>query len=264
MPIWGRDADAEYEACHIDGAVRFDFRVIRNTSHPMPLMLPSAKQFEKQVGELGISNDTHVVIYGNNEKFGFYSAGRDWWMFKVFGHDKVSLLDGGLPKWISEGRPTVAGEHPQITPATFKATYRPHLVRELGQMMDNYHSKKEQVIDNRPKGRYDGTAPEPNKSLHSGHVLGTIGVPFTQFINPDTKTLKDKEGIKQVFDQSGVDISRPTVLMCGGAVVAPFVAFAASLIGVELPIYDGSWTEWVQKAPDSTKHLGVKGEDLEK
>jgi thiosulfate/3-mercaptopyruvate sulfurtransferase len=81
--MWQRDADAEYQECHIDGALRFDFRVIRDTSHQMPLMLPPAAQFEKQVGELGISNDTHVVVYDNNAKFGFYSVGRDWWMFKV-------------------------------------------------------------------------------------------------------------------------------------------------------------------------------------
>jgi thiosulfate/3-mercaptopyruvate sulfurtransferase len=262
--MWQRDADAEYQECHIDGALRFDFRVIRDTSHQMPLMLPPAAQFEKQVGELGISNDTHVVVYDNNAKFGFYSVGRDWWMFKVFGHDKVSVLDGGLPKWVAEGRPTVSSEQPQITPAVFKATYRPHLVREMGQIMDNYHTKKEQVIDSRPKGRFDGTAPEPNKSLHSGHILGTTNVPFTELIHPDSKTLKSKEAIKEVFEVAGLDLSKPTVLTCGGAVVAPFVAFAASLIGAEIPVYDGSWTEWVQRAPDSTKHLGVKGEDLQK
>ena len=159
------------------------------------------------------------------------------------------MLDGGLPKWVAESRPTVAGEQPQIMPAVFKATYRPHLVRELGQMMENYHSKTEQVadtlsthlslsvpshslslspppslfissshlpsypplflsrtptslppskvVDNRPKGRYDGIAPEPDDTLRSGHILGSMSVPFMNLINPDTKMMKDKDGIKQ-------------------------------------------------------------------
>lgn len=263
LPAAKRDADKEYLERHIEGAVRFDIDVVADKTTTLPHMLPSAEQFAEQVGKMGINNDTHVVVYDNNEKFGLYSAGRVWWMFKVFGHASVSIVDGGLPKWLSEGYPTVSGPPTPVATATYKAVYNPALVRDLTQMLDNYASKKEIVVDGRPKGRFDGTAPEPNPRIPSGHILDTTSLPFMELLDPQSKTLKEKLALQQEFNKVGVDFSKPVVVTCGGAVVAPLLAFAAHLLGKDTPpVYDGSWADWVVNAPKDTMHIGVKGEDL--
>lgn len=261
-PIWKRNAAEEYVGGHIPGAVRFDFSVVANRESKQPIMLPPADQFAQQVGEMGVSNDTHVVLYDNNEKLGMYSVGRAWWMFKIFGHEKVSVLDGGIPRWISCGYPVEKGPEPQVSPVSYKATFNPTLLRDLKQVKEAIDTKSEQVIDGRPKGRYDGTAPEPNPKLRSGHILGSVSLPFTMLIDPQTKTFKSKEGIKQAFDSVGVDLEKPMLMTCGGAVVAGMLAFSLHQIGKQVPVYDGSWSDWVVNAPDDTKHLGIKGEDL--
>lgn len=262
QPAWKRDAQKEFEEGHVSGAVRFSISDISDKESAYALMLPPAAQFGEAVGKMGIGNDTHVVIYDNNAKFGFYSAGRVWWMFKVFGHEKVSILDGGLPKWLKDGYPVVAGPQGEVTVCTYSANYNGSLVRSYEEMLANHSSKKEQVVDARPKARFEGTAPEPNPRLNSGSILGTTNVPFTMMVNPDTLTLKDNAALEKVFEEAGVDLSKPAVLTCGGAMVAPLLYFATFQLGKQLPVYDGSWGEWVQRAPADTMKLGVKGEDM--
>ena len=156
----------------------------------------------------------------------------------------------------------MSGPQGDVSPCSFRANYNPSLVHNMEQMTGILSSKNKQWVDSRPKGRFDGTAPEPDKTLHSGHVLGTTNIPFYDMIDSQTKNLKDKAGLQQEFEKAGIDLSKPLVVSCGGGLVAVMVAFTAHLLGKEVAVYDGSWTEWVQNAPKETMHLGVKGEDL--
>jgi thiosulfate/3-mercaptopyruvate sulfurtransferase len=259
-PVMKRDAVAEHESCRIKGAVYFDIMKAKDMSNPLPFMMPPLKQFEEYVGKLGISNDSHVVIYDNNAIFGMFSAARVWFMFHVMGHKKLSLLNGGLPEWKKNGGDTESGPMRQPQAVSYKANYKAELIRSYEHMLANLTSKKELVIDARPPGRFNGTEPEPAPNLASGHMVGALNVPFGSLIDPATKILKSKEGIKEEFTKRGVDLSAPTVAMCASGVTSSWLVFAAHYCGFPpLPLYDGAWTEWEKKAPEDAKTKGVKG-----
>ena len=157
MPAEKRDAKAEHANAHVPGAVFFDIDAISDTSSSYPHMLPSAAAFEKAVSALGISNISEIVVY---DAAGLFSAARVWWMFRVFGHDNIKVLDGGLPKWVSEKHPVESG-NAQITAGNFKASLRPELLRSFYEIALNVTQPREQVIDARSAGRFNGTEPEP-------------------------------------------------------------------------------------------------------
>src|ERR1700733_11458762 len=116
-----------YAAQHIPGARRYDIDRISNRASSLPHMLPTPEEFAAEAGMLGIGDDDLVVTY---DVGGMASAAsRGWWMFRVFGHDKVAVLDGGLPKWLADGRPVESGVPAAPAPKSFAAEFRPHLVR---------------------------------------------------------------------------------------------------------------------------------------
>ncbi|MSP49708.1 MAG: sulfurtransferase [Alphaproteobacteria bacterium] len=235
-----RDARAEHAAKHIPGAVHFDIDDIKTAGDPRPHMLPSPEVFAAKVGALGIANGDKVVCY---DMIGLQTAARAWWMFRIFGHDNVAVLDGGLPKWIAEGRP-VTDKPTQIKAASFKAGLRPALVRTLDQLRANLDSKKEQVADARAAGRFQGTEKElwPGRP---GHIPRSRNLPFPDLLDPKDKTFLPAEDIKRKFQASGLDLDRPIVASCGSGVTACVVALGAYLVGKDdMPIYDGSWSEW--------------------
>lgn len=164
LPSSGRNAKTEYMSKHIQGAPFFDIDECADQTSDFGHMLPPPKAFESYVGNLGISNDTHVVVYDNNEAFGIFSAQRVWWMFRIFGHDQVSVLDGGLPKWLKDGLPVTA-EVPTFSPVKFQANFHPSLVKSYGEMEKNVEEKAFQVVDARKSGRFEGTEPEPRPSM---------------------------------------------------------------------------------------------------
>jgi thiosulfate/3-mercaptopyruvate sulfurtransferase len=174
---------------------------------------------------------------------GLQSAARAWWMFRIFGHDNVAVLDGGLPKWVAEGRPVVSTPT-EPKPANFKAQFRPSLVRSLDQVKAALDSKTEQVVDARAAGRFQGTEKElwPGRP---GHMPGSRNLPFPDLLDPQDKTFLPAEAIKSKFAASGLDLEKPIVASCGSGVTACVVALGAYLIGKDdIPIYDGSWSEW--------------------
>nr|QHX41451.1 thiosulfate/3-mercaptopyruvate sulfurtransferase [Halisarca dujardinii] len=265
LPVWKRNAEEEHKSCRIKGAVRFDLTKIKDTSNPLPFMMPPPEHFEDCVGKLGISNDSHVVVYDNNSLFGGFSAARVWFMFHAMGHKNVSMLNGGLPEWNKNGGQTESGPPNQPEPVSYKATFKPELTRSFDNMMDNLKNKKEAVVDGRSSGRYNGTAPEPNPTVPSGHMIGSCSLPFTELLDQGTKLLKSQEGMKEAFAQRGVDLSQPSVCMCGSGLTACWISFAAHCCGLPpVALYDGSWFEWQKKAPEDLKTKGVKGEDLPK
>lgn len=239
MPAAGRNAREEYEACHIPGAVYFDIDEIADTSVQLPHMLPPPEKFASRVRKLGLGNGHKVVVYDTAG----LGAARVWWMFRVFGHRDVAVLDGGLGKWKAEQRPLE-----DLPPMPRDRHFLPHvnatLVRSFEQMRANVDSKREQVIDARSAGRFTATAPEPWPTLHVGHMPGAANVPFSDLVNDD-RTMKSAAELKARFDAAGVDFSRPLVTSCGSGVTACTLALALYLIGhADVAVYDGSWAEW--------------------
>ncbi|XP_077996101.1 thiosulfate sulfurtransferase-like [Glandiceps talaboti] len=252
MPQTERDAAAEYEKQHIMGALFLDLKTCRDTSSDLEMMLPSADVFAEQVGKLGVTNDTHVILYDNNEKLGMFSAPRAWYMFHVFGHDKVSVLNGGLPKWIAEDHPT-SDETLDVETVTYTPSFRSSLVKGKGDVESNISENSFTVVDARPPGRFKGEDPEPVPGIKSGHIKGTVNIPFMKTMDSDTKLLKDIEQLKVVFNDAGVDLNKSVVVMCGTGLTASFLALAAHYsTKTDLPLYDGAWMEWFLKADAET------------
>lgn len=241
LPSAGRDARAEHTAAHIPGAAYCDLDDISDPDSPLPHMLPPAEQFARVVGSLGVGKDSCVVVYdGSGVNM---SAPRIWWMFRAFGHDSVAILDGGLGKWRSEGRPLETGP---VTPAprSFSAGFHPELFRNYGQMKENLRSAREQVLDARSVGRFHGTEPEPRPGLRSGHIPGSKNLPYTQLVGPDG-TILPADALRSAFDQAGIDLARPVVTTCGSGVTACALLLGLHLAGAaSTALYDGSWSEW--------------------
>jgi thiosulfate/3-mercaptopyruvate sulfurtransferase len=245
LPHLGRDARAEYLEAHLPGAVYFDIDAVKDTGNPLPHMLPSAEAFAQAVGALGIGEGDRVVVYGGR---GAIASARVWWTFRVFGHDAVAVLDGGLAKWRAEGRLLESG--PVTPPARrFTARLGSGLVRDLGAMRGNLASKAEQVLDARSHGRFVGTEPEPRPGLRSGRIPGSLNLPYDRLFRAEDNTLLPSDELRPMFDKAGVDLERPVTTTCGSGVSAAVLALALHRLGrPDVPVYDGSWTEWGGRA----------------
>jgi thiosulfate/3-mercaptopyruvate sulfurtransferase len=247
LPTMGRDAKKEYREAHIPGAVYFDIDDIADSDDPLPHMLPDPAKFSSRVRKLGLGDGVRIVLYDNNR---YSASARAWWMFRVFGHNDVAVLDGGLAKWQAERRPV---DDVVITPreAHFTARQNHLLVRDLEQMRANLMSRRDLVIDARTAGRFAGTEPEPRKGLRSGHIPGSVCVPYLDLIRPDG-TLAPADVLRRRFAQAGVGAPgdrRSIATSCGSGVTACTLALALYEIGMpEVSVYDGSWTEWGGRA----------------
>ena len=231
----------EYLAAHVPGAVYFDVDVVSDHSNPLPHMFPSAEQFGRDVGALGVSNGDTVVIVDAGT---WVAAPRVWWMFLSYGHRDVRILNGGLKKWLAEGRPVESGEV-TAKPATFKATYDARRVRSIEQMIANVASRAEQVIDARAADRFEGRVPEPRAGIRSGHIPGALSLPYNKLFDAATGTMKPLEDLRKAFADVGVDTAKPIVTSCGSGVSAGVLTLALYRLGVEdTALYDGSWSEW--------------------
>jgi thiosulfate/3-mercaptopyruvate sulfurtransferase len=175
----------DYLSRHIPGAVFFDVDAVSDHSNPLPHMFPSAEQFGRDVGALGIGNDDTVVIYDSG---GWVAGPRAWWMFMSFGKD-VRILNGGLKKWVAEGRKVESGPVAP-KPATFKASFDARRVRSMQQLVANLESRGEQVIDARANERYQGKVAEPRPGLRAGHIPGSFSVPYNNLFNAATGEMK--------------------------------------------------------------------------
>jgi thiosulfate/3-mercaptopyruvate sulfurtransferase len=262
LPLWKRNSQEEYLSQHIPGAVKFNTDEIADKSAPLPRTPPSVNQFEEQVGQLGISNDDHVIVYDNNSNLGMFSAPRVWFMFKLYGHEHVSILDGGLPKWIAEGGPVESGPPNDIKPVKYTGKYHKELHRTFEETLEHYKTNPSMFLDARPPGRYNGKDPEPNPKIPSGHIIGTKNLFWRNFIDTNTKTFKSPDEIQKVFTENGVNLDDPNIASCGGGISACWIAIAAFACGKTIPVYTGSWLDWYKQGPADTKVLGVKGEDL--
>ncbi len=241
LPDQARDAHEEYRQAHIPGARFFDIDVIADTSNPLPHMLPLGYQFAVAAENLGIDNESCVIVYDNNA---FLASARVWWMFRVFGHDKVAVLDGGLAGWGATGKPLEAGSAIP-TPHEFKTVFRPELVFTLDQMRNSLGERDIQIADARSPGRFSGTEREPRPGLRSGHIPGSRNVYFKTLIDERTRTIKPAPELDTQFRSAGIDPARPIVTTCGTGVSASVLALALYRLGQnDAAVYDGSWAEW--------------------
>ncbi len=239
----GRDANAEYLAAHIPGAVRFDIDRIADHATNLPHMLPSEQEFAAAAGKLGIGNSDTIVVY---DGVGLYGAPRVWWTLRTFGAAKVYILDGGLPKWRAEGRPVEGGVSPRA-PRSFNARLNRAAVAAVADVQRALATGTAQVVDARAADRFRGEAPEPRAGLRSGHMPGARNVPFGGVL--EDNRLASPEKIAAAFTGGGVDVDKPVITSCGSGVTAAILTFALAALGKESgAVYDGSWTEWGGRA----------------
>jgi thiosulfate/3-mercaptopyruvate sulfurtransferase len=242
MPADHRDARAEYAERHIPGAVFFDIDAVADHAADLPHMLPSPPAFATAVRRLGMSPSSTVVAY---DTVGVFSAPRAWWSFRAMGHEAVFVLDGGLPRWLAEGRPVENGWR-EPTHGEFKARRRPELVRDFETVRDALATGAEQLVDARAAARFRGEAPEPRAGLRSGHMPGARNLPWSEVVR--SGSLAPPEALQAAFASAGVDLAKPIVATCGSGLSACILALAAAALGREdVAVYDGSWTEWAAR-----------------
>lgn len=235
QPGHGRDF---YAKAHIPGAVFFDINAIADPDTDLPHMLPSPAAFAEAAGELGLARGAMIVVY---DAHGLYSAARVWWTLRVMGYEAVFVLDGGLKKWLAEGRPVETAEA-SPAPVAVDLAFEPVLVADIADVTEVLANGDAQVVDARSAGRFRGEAPEPRASLRSGHMPGALNLPFNEVVAADG-TLKPADELRAAF--AHIDLSRPIIASCGSGVTAAVLALAAARLGrSDVAVYDGSWTEW--------------------
>ena len=241
LPNDPRDPYEEYLQARIPGAIYFDIDEISDKSSSLPHMLPSPEQFSSQMRRMGICDGMRVVVY---DAQGMFSAARVWWTFRAMGNEDVAVLNGGLAKWNAEGRPLEDGPPPQRGVRHFTSRRNAELIRDRDEILKVIDDGLEQIVDARAADRFRGEAPEPREGLRSGHIPGSLNLPYPELLNSEG-TLKPAAELKKIFEQAGVDLSKPVANSCGSGVTASILALALAIIGHRhVSVYDGSWSEW--------------------
>jgi thiosulfate/3-mercaptopyruvate sulfurtransferase len=239
LPPTGRLGRAEFLQGHIPGSVFFDIDTVADVSTGLPHMLPQPGTLANAMGALGLGDGMRFVVY---DALGLFAAARVWWTLRAYGAGDVRILDGGLPKWVREGRPLETGDA-RPKPRVFTPRPNPHWVASLDDVRKALASGSAQVVDARPAERFRGAAPEPRPGLRSGHMPGALNLPFSEII--EHGRLKPPETLKALFAAAGVDLGKPVITTCGSGVTAAILALAAEEAGGKVEgLYDGSWAEW--------------------
>ena len=240
LPQEGRDAKAEYDAAHIPNARFFDIDDISDHRSDLPHMVPPVEKFMSRLRAMGVGDGHQVVVY---DGAGLKSAARVWWLFRLMGQANVAVLDGGLPKWVAEGRET-EDLPPVIRDRHMTVRVQNHLVRDVTQVSSAAKLGDHEIIDARAAARFRGDVPEPREGLRAGHIPGSKNTPFTDLLASDA-TMKAPEELRAVFTAAGVDLNKPAITTCGSGVTAAVLSLALERIGkTDHALYDGSWSEW--------------------
>ncbi len=250
MNISGRQ---RFEAGHIPGAAYVDLDEISDLASPYVNMLCGPEGFARVMGGLGVGADSHVVVYNAN-----YVSARLWWMFRHFGHDRVSVLDGGWQRWVNEGLPVETGPARPRPDRGFPVRGEREDVVRAAEVLAALRTGEAQVVDMRPKGKFDGTEATGYPGVLPGHMPGAVNLPWSQLFTPDDeRRMIAPEAFRALLAQKGIDPARPIVATCGSGVTACILALHLEGIGADpCPIYDGSWHEWGQRddLPKETAH----------
>lgn len=240
LPSMNRNGRAEYNAAHIAGARFFDIEEISDSRSTLPHMAPPPEKFISKMRAMGVGDGHQVVIY---DGIGLFSAPRVWWTFRLMGKTDVAVLDGGLPKWVAEGRPTE--DMPTIVRDRHMTVSRQnHLVKDVTQVAHAAKLGHAEIIDARPSARFRGEAPEPRAGLRLGHIPGAKNLPYSMLLN-EGGTMKDPSALRAAFAEAGVDLTKPAITSCGSGVTAAILSLALERIGHrDHSLYDGSWAEW--------------------
>lgn len=253
LPNSGRDAKAEYLAEHIPGALFFDIEDLVDEKNPLPHMLPPTPKFASRMKKMGVGDGMRIVVY---DSYGLFSAARVWWTFRAMGHQDVAVLNGGLKKWKAEGRPLEDMKPVARTARHFTPLLNNSLVTDIDDMKRYADKGGMQIVDARPKARFEGTEPEPRPGLRAGHIPGSKNVPSAAILNVDG-TLKSKAELEKIFADAGIDPVKPVVTTCGSGVTASMLSLALAVIGqTNAAVYDGAWAEWGQEQLDTPVATG--------
>jgi len=241
----GRNARAEYTHSHIPGAAFLDLDRVADSNNPLPRKCPGGKHFAAEIGALGIGNDTHVIAYDTP---GLYSAARVWWLFRHYGYDKVSILDGGFEAWRLAGLPIERGDVPTAQ-MQFVSFGERGLLACWPDILAAVHADFPQILDARTPGRFSGADQDRYPGTRSGHIPHSRNLYWAHLLDPITRCLLPQTDIRARFEAAGIDYGRPVILTCGSGLTACILALALHLTGKDdWQVYDGSWDEWGRRA----------------
>lgn len=228
---------------HIEGAQFFDIDAIADQTASLPHTVPTPEYFAACVSALGISNDDHVVVY--DQSGAYMASARAWWMFRLFGHEQVYVLEGGLDAWRYGGFRTVSGPAPAPPPGMFTARLRPELLATKEQLVRNFGNAAARIVDARPPARFAGRAPEPWDGKRAGHIPGSVNLPHGDVLESATRNMKPAGAIERLFADAGLTPDERMIMTCGSGVTACTLALALyKATGRDSAVYDGSWSEW--------------------
>ncbi len=239
LPPTGRNGRAEFRQAHIPGAVHFDIDAIADLETGLPHMLPKPEALAQEMGALGLGDGMRFVVY---DALGLFAAARVWWTLRACGVEDVRILEGGLPRWINEGRPVESGEA-RPEPRMFTPRFDESFVASLDEVRAALSTGSAQIVDARSADRFRGAAPEPRPGVRSGHMPGSLNLPFVEIA--EHGRLKPRQELEAAFAAHGVDLARPIITTCGSGVTAAILALAVEEAGGRIEgLYDGSWAEW--------------------
>lgn len=228
---------------HIEGAQFFDIDVVADQDAPLPHTVPSPEYFAACASALGIGNNDHVVIY--DQSGAYMASARAWWLFRLFGHERVYVLEGGLHSWVARGFRTAEGAPDAPEPAQFQAAMRRELLVTRNDLMDNLETDEFRVLDARPPARFSGETPEPWPGKRSGHIPKSYNLPFAAVLEDRSRHFKDDAALENIFSSLALTGEEKVAVSCGSGVTACTVALALfKARGQDAAIYDGSWSEW--------------------
>lgn len=252
LPRQNRNAFSEFQQHHIPTAQFFNIDQIADDHSPLPHTVPTALQFSSAVSKLGVSRNTCVIVYDDNA---FFASARAWWLFRLFGHDTVKILDGGLSRWLALGYPTTNKAY-SMPYHDFIAQTKPELLCHFSSLIKVIGDADFQILDARSPDSFKGERPLNAHDLKPGHIPGSINICYKNLVNPKTATFLPHQQLLAVFKNHGINLNKRLITTCGSGVSAAMLNLALFQLGVgPVALYDGSWAEYGRKT-NTKKDLG--------